>query len=418
MGELGRFLRDLGALYRARRIYPGGNEQVRKAAERAGVALARLGCKVRIARLGSSLVVENETLPDPPSSLRALMETLATRGQEALQIEADVTARDLEEWVEALVGNGNGALGGPIRAGVVCVQAVTEHQDTEHLPLSYQNLLPDVQQALGHLSQESPEGLARAQEVVFSVASHLAAGEDLLRPARALKGHDDYTFTHALNVCVIATALGRRLGVTEARLKALSLAALCHDVGKEKIPLEVLNKPGALDDAERALMNRHPLSGAAILLRLRGDVDPLLPVVACQHHLRCDGTGYPPLEGGGAAHPAALLVAVADVYDALRTVRPYRGSWSAPRAFSALIHEVGRGCLPRSYVTALASLLGVLAEGALVRLSDGRLAEVRRAGRGDALCPRVETEDGVLVELGSGDGLRVVAVEEGEAAGD
>ncbi|MDW7710693.1 MAG: HD domain-containing protein [Deferrisomatales bacterium] len=420
MAEVARFLRELGTLYRARRMYPRGNEQVRKAAERAAETLSELGCRVRIARLGANLVVENETLQETPSSLLALMEILGARGQEALHIEADVGAEDLEAWVEGLVGGGGetGTGGGLIRAGVVRVEAEPERPEDEPLPPSYENLLPDVQQALGKLSEESPEGLHRAQEVVFAVATHLASGEDLLGPVRALKGHDDYTFTHALNVCVLATALGRRLGVPEERIKALSLAALCHDVGKERIPAELLNKPGALDDGERAIMNAHAQEGAAILLRLRGGVDPLLPVVACQHHLRSDGTGYPVFQGGGPPHPAALLVAVADVYDALRTVRPYRGSWTTERAFSALIQEVNREVLPRRYVATLGTLLELLGEGTRVRLSDERLAEIREPGREDLLCPRVEVEGGTLIDLSPGNGLRVVAVEEqGEAEG-
>ncbi len=397
---LERFLRDLGSLYQARRMYPSGNELVHRAAEKAAESLARVGHQVRVARVGPDIIVEDRALGEPPSSLRALLDALAGEGREALQIDAGATAGEFHAWMEGVIG-GSEAVSPHIRTGSFALE--NGHAEAAHLTeaaAGYLSLTPGVQEAMRDLSGEQQGGLRRAREIVQAIATHLATGEELFNPIRGLKSHDDYTFTHALNVSVVAAALARALGLARGLVDLISLAALCHDVGKEKIPLAILNKKGTLDAEERAIMNRHPAEGASILLQLPEGVNPLLPVVAYEHHVGADGSGYPEHPRIGRAHPASLLVAVADVFDALRTTRSYQDPRSAANAFTVMLGLGREGVLYLPYLCVFARLTGLLRPGGRVGLSDGREAVVVEEGLLNPLEPVVETEEGELLGLG------------------
>jgi putative nucleotidyltransferase with HDIG domain len=158
-----------------------------------------------------------------------------------------------------------------------------------------------------------------------------------LIPLLHLKEFDQYTVTHTLNVAVLTMALAEFLGMGPREVRAFGIAGLLHDLGKVKIPEEILNKPGKLTDDERAVMNSHTTEGARLILEAEERLD-LAAVVAYEHHIRIDGGGYPALAYARPCHEASNLVHVCDVFDALRTHRPYREAWPAERAL-AIIEE-------------------------------------------------------------------------------
>src|SRR5205085_5645584 len=139
----------------------------------------------------------------------------------------------------------------------------------------------------------------------------------------ALKKYDNYTFTHMVNVAALSMAQARALNLEGPLLREFGFAALMHDIGKVNTPLEVLNKPGKLDAEEFKVMKQHVVDGAHILRRTP-EMPALAPVVAFEHHLRQDLSGYP----GNIAHRklnlCTQIVSIADVYDALRSNRVYR----------------------------------------------------------------------------------------------
>jgi len=398
---LDHFLRDLAGLYRARRMYPSGNEQVQRAAEKAAASLSQWGKRVRIARLGEDLLAEDRTLEDPAPPLKSLMERLARAGREGVHIDPEAGAEELARWVECVL-SGEVELwgGGHIRTGSLVLDR-TEASATRlsQAAAGYLSLIPQVQETLADLSQEKAGGLTRAREIVSAIAARLAAGEELVNPIRDLKTHDDYTFTHALNVCVISAAMCRSLGLAKGLVDTVSLAALCHDVGKERVPAEILNKQGPLDPDEKIVMDRHPVEGASLLLNMPGGADPLLPIVAYQHHMGADGSGYPFRPSRRQTHPASLLVAVADVYDALRTVRAYQEPRSAAAALTVMIAQARAGSLHGDFLAVFAGILDILRPGHPVTLSDGRSARVRETQPRAPLRPTVELADGAMLHL-------------------
>ena len=114
----------------------------------------------------------------------------------------------------------------------------------------------------------------------------------MLLPLLQLKEFDQYTTTHSLNVAVLAMGLAEQLGAGQAEVRAFGVAGLLHDIGKVRIPLDVLTKPGKLTDEERLVINRHPVDGARILLQSHDDLE-VAAAVAYEHHVMLDGGGYP-----------------------------------------------------------------------------------------------------------------------------
>jgi putative nucleotidyltransferase with HDIG domain len=182
--------------------------------------------------------------------------------------------------------------------------------------------------------------LTEAEAVVRSLAIAMHGGKQIVLPLLQLKEFDQYTTTHSMNVAVLTMALAEFMGLAARDVRTFGIAGLLHDIGKVSVPLEVLTKPGRFTDEERALMNRHPAEGARIILRSEEQLD-LPAVVAYEHHIRLDGGGYPKLQDARGAQYASRIVHICDVYDALRTTRPYRHAWESERAMAYILDRAG-----------------------------------------------------------------------------
>ena len=160
-------------------------------------------------------------------------------------------------------------------------------------------------------------------EIVGGFINIFAGYADPLLTLVPLRNMDEYTFTHSLNVCLLNLAQATALGIEGQLLHDIGLSAMLHDVGKLFIPEEVLNKPGALDEKERLLIQEHPVRGAEYLLDNPG-VPRMAVLNAYEHHLRFDQRGYPHVKNEWQQNLCSQLTSISDVYDALRTKRPYR----------------------------------------------------------------------------------------------
>ncbi|HET8622359.1 MAG TPA: HD domain-containing phosphohydrolase [Gemmatimonadales bacterium] len=220
-----------------------------------------------------------------------------------------------------------------IRWGQLRVRPDGRQLTSESLPLATLSFaLREERDAVGWLHREVGAGadlpLAEAEAVVRSLSLAMHADQAIVLPLLELKEFDQYTTTHSMNVAVLAMALAEYLELGPAAVRSIGLAGLLHDLGKIRIPHEILVKPGKLTSAERRVVMRHPVEGARIILGRDDDLD-LAAAVAYEHHLMIDGGGYPKLHFPRAAEYASRLVHVCDVYDALRTNRPYRDAWES-----------------------------------------------------------------------------------------
>jgi putative nucleotidyltransferase with HDIG domain len=179
------------------------------------------------------------------------------------------------------------------------------------------------------------------ETVVASLSVAMHSDLQFFLPLLELTDHDEYRTMHALNVSLLTMTLAESLGMGSHDIHAFGTAGLLHDIGITKVPRELLTKP-SLDPEDRAAMEKHPEYGAKILLARKGEFD-LPAVVAYEHHMRPDGTGYPAMKYPRELHYASRCVTVCDVYDALRTVRTHRPAWEPARALEHI--EEGAGTM-------------------------------------------------------------------------
>jgi len=211
--------------------------------------------------------------------------------------------------------------------------------------------------------------LPLVQDIADSVMRHPGTIVSLAR----LKTRDDYTYMHSVAVCALMVALGQRLGLDEDACRSAGLAGLLHDIGKAQVPLEVLNKPGKLSEAEFATMREHPQRGHALLSQ-GGGVSAEVLDVALHHHERMDGTGYPHRLPAEAITPLARMGAVCDVYDAITSNRPYKAGWDPATSIARMAGW--KGHFDEAVFAAFVQSLGIYPTGSLVRLASQRVAVV------------------------------------------
>lgn len=219
-------------------------------------------------------------------------------------------------------------------------------------------------------------------DISASVLRHHGALISLVR----LKKQDEYSYMHSVAVCALMIALSRELGLSDEQIARAGRAGLLHDLGKALMPLEVLNKPGKLSDAEYAVMREHPERGLE-LLREAGEDDEVVLDVCLHHHERMDGTGYPHRIVGADISEFARMGAICDVYDAITSNRPYKPGWDPAESIRRMAEWKGHFD-PRLF-HAFVRCVGIYPPGSLVRLSSGRLGIVLETRAGSLLTPQV-----------------------------
>ena len=237
-------------------------------------------------------------------------------------------------------------------------------------------------------STEGKPDATMARTMVDGLAQAVAQNRTALLALTTLKNYDNYTFTHMVNVSILTMGQARGLGIDGPLLREFGLAALMHDIGKVRTPLEILNKPDKLTDAEFTIMKRHTIDGAEIL-RKTPDIPTLAPVVAFEHHLRLDGTGYPHGVTRPSLNVGTMLCSIADVYDAMRSQRKYQQAFPTDRILEVLKRNDGKQFdqhLVRRFAQLDRHLSGRQPRAAQHRRSGGRAESLRARSASSRRC--------------------------------
>ncbi len=257
----------------------------------------------------------------------------------------DIIARLMHRPTDSSVARQERVTG--IRFGAVGVGDESPPEDPEEKAISTETIpfsLAEEAEAIAWVHGVMQDGgelpLMEAEAVVRSLTVAMHGDRQMMLPLLQLRQFDEYTTTHSLNVSVLSMGLAEWLGLGGRDVRAIGVAGLLHDLGKVTIPEEILNKPGEFTDREREIMNKHPTEGARMILTSDQQLD-LAAAVAYEHHIMIDGGGYPSLRYPRDCHFASKLVHVCDVYDALRTTRPYRASWPAKKVLAYIEEKSG-----------------------------------------------------------------------------
>ena len=216
------------------------------------------------------------------------------------------------------------------------------------------------------------------RRLMQSIYNHIVDNESFVFGMTNLKNYDEYTLNHSVNVCLLATALGRRLGLNRGEIVDLGIAAFFHDLGKLETPLEILNKPAKLDEGEREIMEQHPFKGAEKLVLLKESRRlPLRAIhVAMEHHIREDLSGYPRYFHKEDVNLFSKIVKVVDFFDAVTTKRVYRTKiFTRAEALGLMLDQSGAEFNPL-ILKAFVNLMGALPIGSLVALNTGEIGIV------------------------------------------
>jgi len=266
----------------------------------------------------------------------------------------------------------------------------------------YEESLSLAQQAFDRLSDDRTLDIRAVGDLVRLLMFRVVASNAALAQILTVKQYENLTYIHSVNVAVLSLLIGRQLGLDEETLPALVEAAVLHDVGKTRIPLDLVKKPGALDKRERKMMEAHPVLGAELLMQVDG-LRPATPIVALEHHRTVVGGGYPDIGDGVVPHVLSQIVSVADIYEAVTGARSYQSPTPPDRACLLLARLAGSK-LNAALVRAFVNAITFFPVGSLVRTSRGELAIVVRTNHHDPLHPVVQlVDEGVRKALGEVD---------------
>jgi HD-GYP domain-containing protein (c-di-GMP phosphodiesterase class II) len=290
----------------------------------------------------------------------------SSKGLDVADGQSAVTEAESEEQVEEELRQANSA-----RREVAPVTIDVELQRAAKI--CYQS-----KQAVVSMFQEARMGntvdAAGAKQMVEEITDSVSRNPGALISLARLKTADDYTYMHSVAVCAMMVALAKQLGMDEEQSRLAGLAGLMHDLGKAMMPMDVLNKPGKLTDAEFAIIKTHPQEGYR-LLKPGKDVDPVVLDVCLHHHEKMDGSGYPEGLKGDQISLFAKMGAVCDVYDAITSNRPYKTGWDPAESLRKMA-EWANGHFDGKVFQAFVKSLGIYPIGSLVQLSSGRLGVV------------------------------------------
>ena len=398
-GHYEELLRRFASGVRAAQLYSADHPLLGRNVDGLQAALRALHQQmpsIAIGIVGNQLVVADTPMPKASSGMAELIKRLRDHQIERIAFDRGVTADEINTFVHAVAslgarGGGEQALTFPhIQVGRITAEEKRDDgiaSDMAAIRQLYSNAVAAAESVWESAVTEGMPDVPAALQAVDGLAEAVTQNRTALVALTAMKNYDNYTFTHMVNVSILTMGQARALGIEGRLLREFGLSALMHDIGKVRTPKEILNKPDKLTDQEFVIMRRHTVDGAEILRRTP-EMPILAPVVAFEHHLRLDGTGYPIGVRRSALNVGTMLCSISDIYDAMRSQRAYQQAFPTERIIAVLKRNDGTQ-FDQHLVRRFVQLLGIYPPGNLVRLSTGEVAVVARVHAPDPYRPRV-----------------------------
>jgi HD-GYP domain-containing protein (c-di-GMP phosphodiesterase class II) len=256
---------------------------------------------------------------------------------------------------------------------------------------NYFNAISLTKGVMNKIRSGEKENLKKAKRVIETMVDHILEEEQLLIGMTSIKDYDDYTYHHSVNVSILSVALGQRMGLNRKMLTELGMAALFHDFGKVYVPLDVLSKPSPFTDTDWKIMRKHPSWGVRTLLNLR-KIDPSsirASVVAFEHHMNTDHSGYPQIRKKIPLDLFSRIVMLADQYDAMTSARVYSREPTSPDKALSIMMERADHQLDPLLFKIFVNMVGMYPIGTFIMLNTNELGLVYESNKQFATRPRV-----------------------------
>lgn len=348
---------------------------------------------IRMGLLEGTLFVEDYLFIQEFPAAREIARLFETHELTGLEFHAGLAAEEIQALLSLLHSRGGkgAAFAEALRQRKVGrIRAVTSEEEDEDAGQPrkvYRKALKVVDQIFNDVRMGEIPSSEEAMKVVKSMAQLTITEPHALFALSMLKDYDNYTFTHSVNVSVISLAVGRACELDEEQLRTLGFGGLLHDLGKLRVDVAIITKPGRLTEVEFEEIKQHPRFGADIIAKMDGVTQEVMDIVL-GHHLRFDRTGYPADAAGRPVSPLVDIAAIADAYDAMTTLRSYQRPFT-PRSAIARMREVTGTSLHPEYVEKFIKSLGPYPVGSLVRLDSNEIG----------LVVKVDTTDPSLADI-------------------
>jgi HD-GYP domain-containing protein (c-di-GMP phosphodiesterase class II) len=335
----------------SRQLYPPEHPRIREGIERVRALVQEATARssaVSVFVVEDKAVFEGAPLPGVEVAIRGFMQMLRAAGYDRLTLRRGATDEEIEVFIQALADCSRHIEIAPERLKPSRHIRLSSWVGTESAAIERGFLAEEVdtlREVWTDIVEARDLDLDAVEGIVFALAKTVDENLGAMIPMAALKNHDLYTATHITNVALLAMALAEAIELPPMLVHDVGIAALLHDVGKLWVPSGILKKPDRLSDEQLAIVKRHPEDGARILLATPG-VPELAVIVAYEHHIRFDMGGYPLVPRTWKQNLGSAIVQVADIYDALRSDRPYRTGLDRDTIMAMMTADAGTGFEP------------------------------------------------------------------------
>lgn len=383
-------------------FYPAGHPAIKQPIQEMGAGFReilqdqpeiRLGLHDGVFFFGEHLFVS------PPPSVQELADRFSEKEIEGVDIERGVEPGDLEKFAVLLARKGLGGRGlekGLAEEGArhirLTIPEQREEQENDNSDLETLETYSQALEAIRYVIRDIEKGRIPSSGKILSVVKNMVTltiqDPSTLLGLAMIKDYDNYTFNHCVNVGVLSMALAASLGLPRERIEEVGMAGFLHDVGKTRVDKNIINKPGKLSTDEFAEMQKHAEIGARIVSEMEGIGQPIAEAVL-GHHIHFDRKGYPAWAKEQQFDVMSSIIAIADCYDAITTLRVYQRPMS-PKAAVDQLRRLSGTVLDADLVTSFVEMMGKYPVGTLVRLDTSEIAVVYRPNPANNECPVVK----------------------------
>jgi HD-GYP domain-containing protein (c-di-GMP phosphodiesterase class II) len=395
----------LAAVLKNATLYPESHPSVHSAAEKLLIKIQELLVdrkEVAFYLVGGELFFETYSVP-VDQSLSLIMEQFVIREIGGIMFKPGLTEMEIIKFASlmskdpaffASEGGINAALAQEHidhidlhRALIVDNKVGSAIKKGKKASAGYTDAIGTVKEMIRSVHLDKTVNMRKMNTTVQTMVDDILENRDAFMGLTSIKMYDEYTFAHSVNTSILAISLGSFLSLEKRQIAVLGIAGLLHDIGKVSLPLEIINKPGKLNEAEWEVIQQHPVEGALVLSDVPG-VTKMAMVAAFEHHQHGDIHGYPRVQDGHLPHLFSQIVSLADAYEAITANRVYYSSRTTPyQAIMILLKNRGKTFDP-ILVKAFVNMIGIFPVGTILKLDTGEVGLVMHQTR-DLMRPRV-----------------------------